>query len=137
MKETNSNSGNASNIQCIEVLIAKNYLSNNSANLFWTLSVYSLENHPVRTRQDMENSELFRFMVYDWRRTIKKLLETHKVPYSIVHYFVPATIYADQMSADGSFSDEARILHALEELHDTTSIKKQVAQAETEPVHSP
>jgi hypothetical protein len=123
MRESKSTTRKAaSNIQCIEVLIAKPYLSQSSTNLFWTLSVYSLENHPVKTSHDIRNSEVFRFMVYDWKRTIKKLLEVHKVPYSIVHYFAPVSIYSDDQKVDALFGNEVQIMKALDELHNSTSM---------------
>src|SRR3546814_174213 len=106
-----------SSIQCIEILISQRYVHDSSQNLFWTLSVYSLENQPVRRNRSFHNSEIFHFMVYDWQRTIKKLLEEKKIPYSIVQYFSSDSIHAD--AGDESFSlhdNEGQFLAAINDL---------------------
>ena len=88
MRERNTDATkNKSAIQCIEVLISRNYIRNAPDNLYWTLSVYSLENQPVQKNRSLQNSEIFHFMTYDWKRTIQKLLDERKVPYSIIQYF--------------------------------------------------
>ena len=89
-----------SQVQCIEVLIAKDPIVNNTDNLFWKLSVYSLENQPVMKIPSLPNSEVFHFMVYDWKRTIKHLLEEHKISFSILQYFAPESVYADSLKTD-------------------------------------
>ena len=105
-------------IQCLEVLISRKSLEN-SPNLQWTLSVYSLENQPVRKGPAMQNSEIFHFMVFDWKRTIKKLLDDHQVPYSIIQYFNPGSIYADSLHSDfHSLAQETSHPAAARELHD-------------------
>lgn len=97
MRGSNEHTKNkTSNIQCIEVLISKSFIVKN-ANLHWTLSVYSLENQPVTDSRRNPNSEIFHFMVFDWRRTVKRLLQGNQVPYVVIDYFEPATIYADSM----------------------------------------
>lgn len=85
-------------INCLEVLVPKIYLDNNVDNIYWTLSVYSLENAPLKQERSSEQSDTFRFMVYDWRRTIRKLLEHHQIPFSVVQYF----------TSDGISNDERR-----------------------------
>ena len=89
-----------SNIQCIEVLIFKNHMVNMSNNLMWTLSVYSLENQPVRRNRVAPGSEMFHFMVYDWKRTIKQLLEDNQVPYSVIQFFSPDNLYSDSVDIE-------------------------------------
>ena len=94
MRESNPHTKNAqSNIQCLEVLIPRSFIVNSGHNLHWTLSVYSLENQPVQKNRFIHNSEIFHFMVYDWKRTIKHLLEDQQIPYSIIQYFSPESIY--------------------------------------------
>ena len=96
MRKSNPHTKNAqSNIQCLEVLIPRTFIANSSHNLYWTLSVYSLQNQPVRKNHAVRNSEIFHFMLYDWKRTIKQLLEDQQIPYSIIQYFSPETIYND------------------------------------------
>jgi len=98
MRESNTRAANQkSKVQCLEVLVSKNAIATNGHNLHWTLSVYSLENHPVNKSLAIQNSEIFHFMVYDWKRTIKRLLDDHKIAYSIIEYFSPETIYAEGM----------------------------------------
>ena len=82
-------------IQCVEVLVSRNYVREDNKNLFWTLSVYSLQNQPVKTSRASNNSEVFHFMVYDWKRSLKKMLDEQQVPYSVVEYFSPDSIHAD------------------------------------------
>lgn len=107
MSERKNSTGNQkSKIQCLEVLIPKNFVVKGNHNLHWTLSVYSLENQPVRKNRAIHNSEIFHFMVYDWKRTIKQLLEDHKIPYSIIQYFNPETIYSDAVQDDFCLTDE-------------------------------
>ena len=96
MRKSNPRTKTAqSNIQCLEVLIPKRLIVNSGHNLHWTLSVYSLQNQPVQKSRSIHNSEIFHFMVYDWKRTIKQLLEDLQVPYTIIQYFSPETIYSD------------------------------------------
>lgn len=123
MSERKSSTGNQqSKIQCLEVLIPKNFIAKGGHNLHWTLSVYSLENQPVRKNRAIHNSEIFHFMVYDWNKTIKQLLEDHKIPYSIIQYFNPKTIYSDVVQDDFCLADvETDFLSALEALPDLAS----------------
>lgn len=72
-------------INCLEVIIPRMYLDSNVDNIYWTLSVYSLENAPVKS--SVNHDDVFHFMVYDWRRTIERLLEHHQIPFSVVQYF--------------------------------------------------
>lgn len=37
-------------------------------------------------------------MVYDWNRTIQQLLEENKIPYSIIQYFTPDSIYPEALN---------------------------------------
>lgn len=109
--------GKKSDIQCIEILVSKKYLHDNRNNLQWTLSVYSLENQPVNINRSLRNSEIFHFMLYDWKKTIKQLLDKSQVPYSIIQYFSPHTIHSDALSS-GSFrsANDGDLMSALEEL---------------------
>ncbi len=91
---------NDSNIQCVEVVISRTYLRDNTNNLLWTLSVYSLQNQPVKKEHSFDNAEGFHFMVYDWNRTIKQLLEQNQIPYSIIGFFTVENIYPNAMCDD-------------------------------------
>jgi len=119
MRKSNPNTKNQkSKIQCLEVLIPKNFIVNSGHNLHWTLSVYSLENQPVKKNESIHNSEIFHFMVYDWNRTIKELLEDQKIPYSIIRFFTPVTIYSNAVHLDDLclHDSEKELFAALESL---------------------
>ena len=93
-----------SGIQCLEVLIPKTLISNSSQTLFRTLSLYSLHSHPVKHYPGVHHSEIFHFMIFDWKRTILNLLEDRKIPFTIVRYFSPDTLYYDTVVGDLSES---------------------------------
>jgi hypothetical protein len=115
MKKTNSNAAKQeSNIQCVEVLIATTSLPKN---LRWTLSVYSLENNPVSPHPAIHNCEVYHFMIFDWRRTVRQLLENHPVPYSVIQYFSARDIHAG-VEPNLSF-DENAIHSALDQIEET------------------
>ena len=102
-------------VECLEVLISKTLAA--SSNLFWTLSVYSLENQPVKKDRSAHNSEIFHFMVYDWNRTIQQLLEENKIPYSIIQYFTPDSIYPEALNeVVNSPDNEVEFITALKRL---------------------
>jgi hypothetical protein len=63
-------------IPCLEVLISKRAID---AGLYATLSLYSLENRPVRKNLDIHHSEIFHFMLFDWERSLRMLLEDHNI----------------------------------------------------------
>lgn len=116
MKEGNRDDAkNRSAIQCIEVLIARNCIRNSSHNLFWTLSLYSLQNEPVKKNRSLHNSEIFHFMTYDWKRTIQKLLEDHKIQYSIIQYFSADNVFGDTAGASLQ-DDEQKFLAAASDI---------------------
>ena len=123
MKESKPHAANhESKIQCIEVLVPKKSIATSGHNLHWTLSVYSLENQPVSKNRSLHNSEVFHFMVYDWKRTIKQLLEDHQVHYSVIQYFTPETIFSE--SPDLDLSDyETGFFSSLNNLNVNTSTK--------------
>ena len=101
-------------IQCVEVLISKNYVSDYHDNIFWTLSVYSLENQPVKKDREVNDFEIFHFMVYDWKRTIKRLLDDRQIPYSVIQHFSASTVYPEIANAAiEAASNEAAYLKAL------------------------
>lgn len=117
MRESNPHTKNQkSNIRCLEVLIPKSFIAGSGHNLHWTLSVYSLENQPVKKNRAIHNSEIFHFMVYDWKRTIKQLLEDQKIPYSIIQYFSPETIYHD--ATHGNSSELMSLLQSVPDTRD-------------------
>lgn len=65
--------------EIVEIRLWEVYLLYNRSNLYDTLSTYSLENGPVEKDQQAGRVS-FRFMAYDWDRTIKQLLYDNRIP---------------------------------------------------------
>lgn len=66
--------------EIIEIKLWEVYLLYNRQNLYNTLSTYSLDNGPVEKDHQEEGRVSFRFMSYDWDRTIKHLLYDNRIP---------------------------------------------------------
>ncbi len=66
--------------EVIEIKLWEVYLLYNRRNLYKTLSTYSLDNGPVEKDQQEEGRVCFRFMSFDWERTIKHLLYENRIP---------------------------------------------------------
>lgn len=116
MGERNRGAANSdSKVQCIEVLISKSS-TRSRHDLQWTLSVYSLENQPVQKDRVVADMEIYHFMVYDWKRTIKKILEDHQIRYSVIQHFTPETIYTDAAVDFCATDNEGVYVSALQQL---------------------
>ena len=66
--------------EIVEIKLWEVYLLYNRRNLYNTLSTYSLDNGPVEKDQQEEGRVSFRFMSYDWERTVKQLLYDNRIP---------------------------------------------------------
>lgn len=66
--------------EIVEIKLWEVYLLYNRANLYKTLSTYSLDNGPVEKDQQEAGRVSFRFLGYDWERTIKHLLYDNRIP---------------------------------------------------------
>lgn len=66
--------------EIVEIKLWEVYLLYNRRNLYSTLSTYSLDNGPVEKGQQEEGRVTFRFMAFDWERTIKQLLYDNRIP---------------------------------------------------------
>ncbi len=66
--------------EIIEIKLWEVYLLHNRRNLYNLLSTYSLDNGPVEKDRQEEGRVLFRFMAFDWERTIKQLLYDNRIP---------------------------------------------------------
>jgi hypothetical protein len=66
--------------EIVEIKLWEVYLLYNRRNLYNTLSTYSLDNGPVEKDQQEEGRVCFRFMSFDWDRTIKHLLYENRIP---------------------------------------------------------
>ena len=127
-------------INCLEVLVPKIYLDKNVDNIYWTLSVYSLENAPVKCSKN--HSDAFHFMVYDWRRTIKKLLEHHQIPFSIVQYFTfKGNSSAPLIEACGSTGHDTKVYDTLNQPfrrdNSPTPVTRSSSRRSAEKAHDP
>jgi len=66
--------------EIVEIKLWEVYLLYNRRNLYKTLSMYSLDNGPVEKDQQEQGRVSFRFMTFDWERTIKQLLYDNRIP---------------------------------------------------------
>ena len=66
--------------ETVEIKLWEVYLLYHRRNLYKTLSTYSLDNGPVEKDQQEEGRVTFRFMSFDWERTIKQLLYDNRIP---------------------------------------------------------
>jgi hypothetical protein len=66
--------------EIVEIKLWEVYLLYHRHNLFNTLSTYSLDNGPVEKDQQEEGRVCFRFMAFDWDRTVKHLLYENRIP---------------------------------------------------------
>lgn len=66
--------------EIVEIKLWEVYLLYNRRNLHTTLSTYSLDNGPVEKDQQEEGRVSFRFLTFDWERTIKQLLYDNRIP---------------------------------------------------------
>lgn len=66
--------------EIVEIKLWEVYLLYSRRNLYTTLSTYSLDNGPVEKDHQDEGRVSFRFMTYDWERTIKNLLYENRIP---------------------------------------------------------
>jgi CheY-like chemotaxis protein len=69
----------------IEVRLWEIYLLHNRKNLYDTLCAYSLDKGPVGNDLSASKQLSFRFMLFDWDRTIELMLAIRSIPYQVVH----------------------------------------------------
>lgn len=63
----------------VEIKLWEVYLLYNRSNLYRTLAAYSIDNGPVE-KDHQEGRISFRFMVFDWERSVKQLLYDNRIP---------------------------------------------------------
>jgi hypothetical protein len=97
-------------VPCLEVSLSRRVIENSGSNLLWTLSVYSLDNQPLGS--GVVNGEIIRyhFMIYDWRKTIKLLLDDIGVSYTVLQYFTVDTLYRSPKRRIPIGKKEAQVL---------------------------
>jgi hypothetical protein len=64
----------------IQVRLWETFLLYDRHNLYTTLSTYSIDNGPLPKKEDDLTTITFRFMLRDWNKTLRDLLELHNVP---------------------------------------------------------
>jgi CheY-like chemotaxis protein len=68
----------------IEIRLWELYLIRNRTNLNSILASYSLDNDRMSKNTDNPEKVCFRFLTYDWEKSIKKLLNDNNVPFEVV-----------------------------------------------------
>lgn len=66
--------------EIVEIKLWEVYLLYNRNQLYTKLSTYSLDNGPVEKEHQEAGRVSFRFMNYDWDRTVKQLLYDNRIP---------------------------------------------------------
>src|SRR5687768_13135485 len=72
--------------EAVDVKFWKLFIDRNHSGLYHTLSCYSLDNGPYRNLETGERIR-FRFMAYDWEKTIKPLLVRNAIPFETIASF--------------------------------------------------
>jgi CheY-like chemotaxis protein len=71
----------------VEVRLWEVYVARSRNNLYSTLSAYSLEKGPLQKNLQDRDRISFRFMAYDWERTIMSMLTRNGIPFEVVRRF--------------------------------------------------
>ncbi|MEO5600064.1 MAG: hypothetical protein ABIR06_03970 [Cyclobacteriaceae bacterium] len=66
--------------EIVEIKLWEVYLLYNRSNLYTTLSTYSLDNGPVEKAQQEPGRVSFRFMTFDWERSVRQILYENRIP---------------------------------------------------------
>lgn len=103
-------------IACIQVLVPDEYIS--AKDLRRALAVYSLENAPLAGGAPDKHDRCFHFMLFDWLRTLKQLLDNRKIPYTVTRRFHLPDIHG----IDKVNHFERAILHSGTMVLDKTTI---------------
>ena len=80
-------------IHCVEIVIPESFIS--AHDLYRTLSLYSLQNEPLADNPSGECHQSFHFMLYDWLRTLRLLLDDKRIQYTVIKRFSLADIHGD------------------------------------------
>jgi CheY-like chemotaxis protein len=71
----------------VEIRLWEIYLLRSRNNLNEILSGYSLDKGPLRTNAEDPDRVVFRFMAYDWDKSIRKLLLDRNIPFEVANKF--------------------------------------------------
>jgi CheY-like chemotaxis protein len=97
----------------MEVKFWEIYLLRNRNNLYSALCRYALDKGPMRNAQETERV-VFRFMKYDWDRTLVQLLTAQSVPFEILRTFKTDVFQYMTKKKVYVAEDDLNILFALE-----------------------
>ena len=70
-------------VECMQIKLWEIYLLRNRTNIFEILTSYSLDNGPVQDIPHASGRVSFRFMAYDWSRSVMQLLLSNHIPFEI------------------------------------------------------
>ena len=82
--------------EIIEVKLWEVYLTYDRHSLYRTLTAYSLDNGPVEKDQQEEGRVCFRFLAFDWERSIRQLLFDHRIPVIVQTVRSPGVLTRDR-----------------------------------------
>jgi two-component system cell cycle response regulator DivK len=77
----------ASTQEVVQVKILHTDIIKNFDKLRLKLSMYALDKGPVQNSHQKLGETSFRFMVFDWKRTLEKIFKGYRIPYTVTHYF--------------------------------------------------
>jgi CheY-like chemotaxis protein len=100
--------------EAVEIKLWEIYLLNDRNNLYSLLSTYALDKGPRQRQEGNRDRVVFRFMKYDWDRTVEALLARHSIPFEIAGTF--QTDVCQQMAKKKVYvaEDDLNILFALD-----------------------
>jgi hypothetical protein len=97
----------------VEVKFWEIYLLRNRNNLYSTLHGYSLDRGPLVNAKDRDRV-VFRFMQYDWDKTLVSLLAEQSVPFEIVRTFKTDVLHDIRRKKVYVAEDDLNILFSLD-----------------------
>jgi CheY-like chemotaxis protein len=97
----------------VEVRLWEIYLLRSRNNLNTILSGYSLDKGPLRKNPDDPERVVFRFLTYDWEKSVKNLLLHCNTPFEIVHEFQLDVFQQPAKKRIYVVEDDLHILFAL------------------------
>jgi CheY-like chemotaxis protein len=100
--------------EAIEIKLWEIYLTRSRFDLLNRLSAYAIDKGPLRTALRETDKISFRFMKFDWDRTLKVLLAEQSIPYEIVNSYKIDVAQAMTKRRVYVAEDDLNILFALD-----------------------
>jgi CheY-like chemotaxis protein len=98
--------------EIIEIQLWDTYLTRSGMNLERTLSAYALDGQPLEHHSDTSKA-YFRFMLYDWDKTIRNFLSVNQVPFEVARVFKTDVMKQMEKKIVYIAEDDLNILFAL------------------------